>query len=39
VEVLLKKAIIKASLAVTAVASIYYKELLKALKKIEEQAT
>jgi hypothetical protein len=36
---LLKKAITKASLAAAAVASVYYKELLEALKKIEEQAT
>jgi hypothetical protein len=36
---LLKKAVIKASLTVAAVASTYYKELLEALKKIEEQAT
>jgi len=35
---LLKKAIIEASLAAAAMASAYYKELLKASKKTEEQA-
>jgi len=33
---LLKKAVAEASLAVAAVASAYYKELLEALKKTEE---
>jgi hypothetical protein len=34
----LKKAIADASLATATIASTYYKELLKALKKIEDQA-
>ena len=38
-EVLLKKAVAEASSAAAAVASVYYKELLEALKKIEEQVT
>jgi len=36
---LLKKAVIEASSAAATMASAYYKELLEASKKIEEQAT